>query len=156
MTTQTFYRLHSSTRPFSADSAWSAPWGSEFTEDGSAYTCTACDGVGDQAPEVHESCDGAGCYHCEDGYITECSDCDGTGFIDCDRGYSCTWSAADLVGYFEQQHVTLTPDMGNVLVFEGEYSGEGCDGEPLAVPVRVIETITIPELIERAANEETE
>lgn len=159
MTTQTFYRLHNDhngTRPLTADNAWSAPWGSEFTEDGSSYTCVACDGTGEQAPEIHDACDGEGCYHCEDGMITECGDCDGEGTIDCERGYSCVEDAHSLVAYFAQQHVTVTPDMGAVVVFEGEYTGNGDDGEALAVPTRVVETLTWDELVKRAEAEEDE
>lgn len=159
MTTQTFYRLHNDhngTRPLTADNAWSAPWGSEFTEDGSAYTCTACDGTGEQAPEIHESCDGEGCRGCDDGMVTECGDCDGEGTIDCERGYSCCEDAAALVSYFTQQHVTVTDDMGPVVVFEGEYSGNGDDGEALAVPTRIVETLTWSELVKRAEAEESE
>lgn len=162
-TTQTFYRIHNDhngTPPLTTKNAWSAPWGSDFTEDGSSYTCIACDGTGEQDPEIHDACDGEGCHHCEDGMITECGDCDGEGTIDCDRGYSCAWDATGLVEYFAQQHLPLTSDtsniMGTVYVFEGEYTGNGCDGEPLAVPTRIIETITVAELVKRAEAEEDE
>jgi len=159
MTTQTFYRLHNDhngTRPLTADNAWSAPWGSEFAADGSAYTCIACDGSGQGPEEVHESCDGAGCDHCDNGLYSDCGDCEGEGTIDCERGYSCCEDARSLVAYFAQQHVTVTDGMGQVLVFEGEYSGNGDDGEALAVPARVVETLTWSELVKRAEAEESE
>ncbi|WP_017602294.1 hypothetical protein [Nocardiopsis lucentensis] len=150
-TPETFYRLHHTGAPaFTADNAWSAPWGSSFTDDGSSYTCVACDGTGEQTPEIHESCDGQGCHHCDDGMITECADCDGDGTLDCERGYSCTWDAAGLVAYFKQQHATPTDDMGTIYVFEGEWTGDGADGDPLAVPTKVIETLTWSELVARA------
>lgn len=33
-------------------------------------------------------------------------------------------------------------DHRHVVVFEGEHVGDGCDGEPLTVPTRVVETLT--------------
>lgn len=160
MTTQTFYRLHNDhngTRPLTADNAWSAPWGSEFTEDGSAFTCAACDGSGQQAPEVHMRCDGEGCYHCDDtGMITECGDCDGEGTIDCERGYSCFEDAHRLVAYMRERGSDPEDAWGTVYVFEGDMAGNGTDGEPLIVPTRVVETITWSELVKRAEAEEDE
>lgn len=155
MTTQTFHRWHHTEAPtFNADNAWSADWGSEFTDDGTSYACTACDGTGEQDPEIHESCDGEGCYHCDDGMITECSDCDGEGTIDCERGYSCFEDASELVAYFRERGGEPRDDWGAVYVFEGDMTGNGTDGEPLVVPTRVVETLTWTELIKRAEAEE--
>src|SRR5690606_24281624 len=115
----------------------------EFTTDGTAYACVACDGTGQSPEEVHESCDGAGCDHCDNGIYSECGDCEGEGTVDCDRGYSCTWSAADLITYIRDHQAGDPEDThGTVYVFEGERHGDGCDGEPLAVPTKIIETLT--------------
>lgn len=112
-----------------------------FNEDGSQYQCLACDGTGTTAdPEPCGACDMEGCHRCDDGWHTTCRDCD-EGWVDCDRGYSSVRSAADLVEYF-QQHAGGAPEHGTVIVFEGEHVGDGCDGEPLAVPTRVVETLT--------------
>jgi len=160
MTTQTFYRIHhdhNGTRPLTPDNAWSAPWGADFTEDGSAFTCLECEGTGEGDPRGCRGCEAEGCWYCDDtGMLAECTDCDGEGIIDCDRGYSCAWDAAALLEYFEQQHITPIDDMGDVIVFEGDMTGNGCDGEPLAVPTRIIETITVTELVKRAKDEENQ
>lgn len=152
MQTTVFFRFHQADAPpFAADNAWSAPWGSEFSADGTTYRCPACDGTGEDRTEpVCERCDGTGdddgytCRRCGGtGEDTECHDCDGGGWAACDRGYSCTRSAEELADYF-QQHAGGAPadDHGHVVVFEGEHVGDGCDGEPLAVPTRVVETLT--------------
>jgi hypothetical protein len=150
---ETYWRWHQSDAPaFDADHAWSATWGSEFTADGTAYTCVACDGTGEAAPEVHQACDGTGCRGCDDGIVSERADCDGEGTIDCDRGYSCCASAADLLAYFAARFITAEEmdQTGTVYVFEGEPHGEGIEGEPLVVPTRVLKTLTWTELAEQA------
>lgn len=155
MTTQTFHRWHRTGTPtFTPDNAWSADWGSEFTQDGTAFTCHTCEGAGDQAPEIHEACDGEGCHNCDDGMITECGDCDGTGFVDCERGYSCYEDAAELITYIRERAGEPRDDWGAVIVFEGEMVGNGTDGEPLVVPTRVVETLTWSELVKRTEAEE--
>lgn len=152
-----FYRWHRDDAPaFTPDNAWSADWGSEFTEDGSSRTCLACDGSGQQDPELHNTCDGAGCYHCEDGYITECSDCDGEGATACERGYSCFDAPDLLVTYFRERGSDPEDTWGTVYVFEGDMAGNGTDGEPLIVPTRVVETLTWSELVKRTETEEDE
>ncbi|MBN3585390.1 hypothetical protein JYB64_23660, partial [Algoriphagus aestuarii] len=107
MSTEVFYRFHQNAAPcFCADHAWSAPWGSAFTPDGSQYECPSCDGTGDNHidPACYH-CDGTGedtttCHHCDgtsyddDGMCSECGGightttpchhCDGTGWdTDC-------------------------------------------------------------------------
>lgn len=139
--------------PFNADNAWSATWGSPFIDDGSAYTCLACEGTGEGDPREHRACDGRGCWFCNDtGQVEHCPDCDGEGTIDCDRGYSCCASAEDLIGYFAARYVTAErmDQGGTVYVFEGEVHGACIEGEPLVVPTRVRETMTWSELLERA------
>ena len=150
---QTFHRWHRHEAPaFTADNAWSADWGSEFTADGSSYTCTACDGSGQQPPEVHARCDGEGCRGCDDGYITDCADCDGEGTIDCERGYSCFEDASALVAYMRERAGEPGNSWGSVVVFEGDMAGTGTDGEPLVVPTRITATLTWAQLVERAKN----
>ena len=139
-----FYRWHQADAPaFSADNAWSAPWGMTFNEDGSQYQCLACDGTGTTAdPEPCGTCDMEGCHRCDDGWHTTCHDCD-EGWVDCDRGYSCTRSAADLAEYLRQHAGGAPADThGTVIVIAGEHVGDGCDGEPLAVPTRIVERLT--------------
>lgn len=144
MQTTVFFRFHQADAPaFSADNAWSAPWGMIFNEDGSQYQCLACDGTGTTAdPEPCGTCDMEGCHRCDDGWHTTCRDCD-EGWVDCDRGYSSVRSAEELADYF-QEHAKGAPadDHGHVVVFEGEHVGDGCDGEPLAVPTRIVERLT--------------
>lgn len=154
-TTQTFHRWHRTDTPtFTPENAWSADWGSDFTDDGTSYTCPACDGTGEQAPEIHNTCDGAGCHHCDNGMITDCDDCDGDGTIDCERGYSCYEDADELVAYFRERGGEPRDDWGTVYVFEGDMAGNGTDGEPLVVPTRIVETLTWSELVARAEAEE--
>lgn len=111
MQSNVFFRWHQDVDApcFCAHHAWSAPWGSEFSADGTTYRCPACD----------------------------------EGWVDCDRGYSSVRSAEELADYF-QEHAKGAPadDHGHVVVFEGEHVGDGCDGEPLAVPTRIVERLT--------------
>ena len=152
MSTEVFYRFHQNAAPcFCADHAWSAPWGSAFTPDGSQYECPSCGGTGvDYSAPICARCDGTGddddgypCRRCGgSGEDVECHDCDGEGNRDCDPGYSCCWSPVELVDYF-QRHAGGAPDdsHGEVVVFEGEHVGQGDDGEPLAIPTRVVDRL---------------
>src|SRR5690554_2661981 len=89
MSTEVFYRFHQNAAPcFCADHAWSAPWGSAFTPDGSQYECPSCDGTGDNHIDpACRHCDGTGedtttCYHCDGTSYDDddmCSECGGTG-----------------------------------------------------------------------------
>lgn len=123
---KTFYRVHMAPLPFSADNAWSGTWGSEFNADGSQYHCP-CDGhlfgpAGD--PDA------------------DCRDCGGDGWVGCDRGYSSCWTAQELIGYFTDPARCAPTGDTPVIVFSGERTGTGCDGEPLAVPDRIVATYT--------------
>lgn len=138
-----FYRWHQNEAPpFSAENAWSADWGSEFTPDGSKYRAPSglyylCETCQDET--------GACGHEDED----ECAECECPGWTECERGYSCTWDATDLADYFGERGCP-TDDTGTVYVFEGERTGNGTDGEPLAVPDRVVETLTWSELLKHA------
>lgn len=124
----TFYRLHRSEVPeFSADNAWSAPWGETFLAEGAQYECRACNGSGEFLGD-------------------RCPDCDGNGVLDADRGYSCFDSAAELLAYFGQHYPAEVGDP--VVVFEGVYVGTGFDGELLAIPTKVVRWTTFGELRE--------
>jgi hypothetical protein len=109
---------------FTADALGSrgpdSAWGSEFSEDGSQTRCR----------------------NCEDGVSLftggECTDCN-SGWEDALYGYSCCSSAEELVEYMTKHGVVSDNDL--VVVFEGEQVGTGWDGEPLAVPSRVVEVI---------------
>lgn len=126
-----FYRLHSASAPeFSADNAFSAPWGETFSDDGSTYECRTCDGTG------------------EDYFGDRCTDCDGTGHIDCDPGYSCCHTAAELLAYFGQHCPADDRDL--VVVFEGTQIGNGVDGEPLVIPTHVVRWTTFGEIRKEA------
>jgi hypothetical protein len=120
---ETYYRLHGSDTPeFSAQNAWSALWGEQFSADGSRYKCRTCDGTG---TAYGEPCDA----RCDDGWLYA------------DPGYSCCETAADLLDYFDQHGIAADDDP--VVVFEGERVGTGFDGEPLAVPTGDIRWTTI-------------
>ena len=57
-------------------------------------------------------------------------------------GYSCCWSPEDLRSYFEVHACGAPGDHhGEVIVFEGEHVGQGDDGEPLAIPTRVVDRL---------------
>lgn len=119
-----FYRHHRFDAPeFSAENAFSAQWGVDFDERGIRYRCLDCDGAG-PTPDAPCSCDG--------------------GWMYADRGYSCCWTAGDLLAYHDE-HCPLDAD-DPVVVFEGRHCGDGGDGEPLAVPIRVIRWTTAGEL----------
>lgn len=125
--TDTYYRLHRTDAPtFSADNAWSAPWGEAFGVDGDRYECRSCDGSGSDVFGEH------------------CGYCDGEGWFDCAEGYSCCESAEDLLAYFDR-HCPANYD-DPVVVFEGDYCGQGCDGEPLVVPTAIVWWTTIGQL----------
>mgnify|MGYP001567701502 CR=1 FL=1 len=59
---------------------------------------------------------------------------------DARTGYSCTWDAEDLREYFAEHG---EPDDDEIVIlFEGRHVGQGFDGEPLAIPTRVVRTMT--------------
>ena len=124
--TGTYYRLHRADAPeFSPENAWSAPWGETFSADGDQYECRTCDATGEAYGEP-----------CPDG-------CD-EGWIDCQPGYSALDTAEDLLAYFGG-HCPADDD-DPVVIFEGQYAGQGLDGEPLAVPGATLRWTTIGEL----------
>jgi hypothetical protein len=126
----TYYRLHrSDALEFSASNAWSAAWGETFVSPG-RYECRACDGTGEFLGE-------------------QCQDCAGEGVVDADPGYSCCDSAAELVEYFDQH--CPADDSDPVVEFDGEYAGQGCDGEPLVVPTAVVRWTTFSKLREESS-----
>lgn len=120
-----FYRLHREEAPaFCAENAYSAAWGQAFSADGRRYECPVCDGSGES-----------------------CWNCNGEGWFECEYGYSCCTEAAELLEYFDRH---CPPDDSDpVVVFEGVRVGSGLDGEPLAVPERIIEWTTIGVLRQR-------
>lgn len=129
--TETFFRWHRADAPdFNADNAWSGLWGGTFSADGSQSECLTCDGTGQYAD-------------------AECEECDGEGWQDCARGYSSCWTAEDLRAYMATHLGEISDDEGRVIVFEGNHVGDGFDGEPLAIPARIIEEITWTELTGR-------
>lgn len=124
--TETFYRIHWADSPeFSAANAWSALWGSTRSDDGTQTECTSC----------HE------------GDREDCSVCDGTGWEDCLQGYSCCDTAEELIAYMNEH--AIMGDDDRVIMFEGTRTGSGFDGEPLAIPTRVIEETTWSEFLTR-------
>lgn len=162
---ETFYRVHNPDAPcFCAEHAYSALWGAEFKEDGSANKCRMCDATGIDYQRIEcRSCGGAGgpdydgsCESCDGfGYVEtdQCATCDGTGWEPAIPGYSCSGSANELVEYFKE-HTGGDPMRGSgydrqVVVFEGHAVGTGFDGEPLAIPTGNVEWITWAELVER-------
>ncbi|MFZ3491759.1 hypothetical protein ACODT5_00710 [Streptomyces sp. 5.8] len=117
-----FYRVQWADCPtFNANNAWSAPWGATRSDDGSRTECRTCDGTGRSDNE-------------------ECPDCE-DGWDDCVRGYSCCDTPAELLGYFSGPRPAPEPT-DTVIVFEGRQVGAGFDGEPTAIPGRVMETLT--------------
>lgn len=125
---ETFFRVHWADAPdFSPENARSALWGSTRSEDGTKTECTSC------IPGDREGC----------------KVCGGTGWEDCMKGYSCCWSAEDLVEYMAEHGAPGEHD--RVIVFEGVHTGTGFDGEPLAVPTRIIEETTWSEFLTRTS-----
>lgn len=120
--TQTFYRIHWADSPeFNAANAWSVLWGATRSEDGTQTECTSC----------------------YEGDRDDCRICDGTGWEDALEGYSCCDTATELIEYFTTAaRDSLIGDDDKVIVFEGTRTGVGFDGEPLAVPTRIIEETT--------------
>ncbi|MFE2850539.1 hypothetical protein ACFXJO_05325 [Streptomyces lavendulae] len=126
-----FYRLRwSDCPPFGPDNAWSALWGGTRSDDGSRTECLTCDGTG--------QLDGRPCPD---------RDCD-EGWIDCVAGYSCCASAEELIAYFNSRGEPAADD--TVVVFEGRQMGTGFDGEPTAVPERIVETLAWADFVSRS------
>jgi hypothetical protein len=117
-----FYRVHWDDCPeLSADNAWSALWGATRSADGTRTECRDCDGEGELAGGT-------------------CDACRGEGWEDCVPGYSACDTPEELIEYFDRPG--MEPWHEQVVVFEGRQVGTGADGEPTAVPERVIETMT--------------
>jgi len=130
---ETFYRVHWADAPaFSPENAWSALWGSVRSNDGTQTECHDCAGTGREGAAE---------------YGDPCTTCDGTGWEDALEGYSCCDTATDLVEYMRQHGVMADDD--RVIIFEGRRVGTGFDGEPLAVPARIIEETTWSEFLAR-------
>ena len=150
-----FYRVHWSDAPaFNAANAYSALWGAARSKDGSQTECALCDATGKYTrgcPRCDDSgYDDSSCQRCEgSGFIDECEPCDGTGWQDCVRGYSCFADPDDLISYFTERARSGLADGEQVIVFEGQRIATGCDGEPTAVPTRVIEALTWEEFVAR-------
>lgn len=122
--TEMFYRVHWVRSPeFSADNAWSALWGAERV-------------AGDPSRTICRECDGRKV----DSFGEPCSTCGGEGSEEAVLGYSCCRTATELRDYFGQ-HGAPRPD-DEVIIFEGYLAGIGLDGEPLAVPTRVVHRTT--------------
>jgi hypothetical protein len=129
----TFYRWHQNEAPaFTADNAWSGLWGSTFSADGSQTQCRTCDGTGKYAD-------------------MPCEECDGEGWEDCLPGYSCCHSAEDLLTYMRVHAGKPEGDEGRVIVFEGEQVDTGFDGEPTAVPNKILKEMTWSEFVRELA-----
>lgn len=158
--TETFYRFHWADCPtFSAENAWSAQWGAQRTPDGMQIVCVACDGTGEGTRDCPR-CNGPhndyedrfSCTRCDGtGDVNECLSCEGEGTIDCERGYSCETSPEALVRYFNDlaRSGLADDDAGKVIIFEGDHYDTGLDGEPTAVPTRILETLTWAEFTAR-------
>jgi hypothetical protein len=124
----TFWRVHDTTYEFSADSAWSSQAGVPLAAP-DRDLCLVCGGDGTDPDE----CD-------DEGNSVPCTSCGGEGSFQRDRGYSCCASPEDLISYFSGHLGAAAGD--TVITFEGERTGTCPDGEPLAVPIRVIATAT--------------
>ncbi|MEU1908418.1 hypothetical protein [Streptomyces hygroscopicus] len=157
-----FYRVHPSDAPaLTADNAWSAPWGTTRSADGSQYECIVCDGTGEGTHDCPKC--GGGCYigeffdipcdRCDgDGFIDTCGNCD-EGWLDCVRGYSCCATPEALIRYFTDAGRSGCADGEQVVVFEGQQEDWGLEGEPTAVPARVIETLSWEAFVARHQQE---
>ncbi|MGW5353377.1 hypothetical protein ACWERV_23060 [Streptomyces sp. NPDC004031] len=154
------YRVHwEDCPPMSPEHAWSAPWGTIRSDDGSRYQCVVCDGTGEgfrDCPRcvcgVVEAADGdvVTCPLCKGNVVLDgCENCEGDGWWDCIRGYSCTASPEGLLDYFECSARSGLAGGETVVVFEGEVVDSGIDGEPTAVPVRIIETLSWADFVAR-------
>ena len=158
-----FYRVHPSDAPaLTADNAWSAPWGTRRSSDGSQYECIVCDGTGEGTHDC-TACGGGGytsefydtpCDTCRgDGIIDTCGNCD-SGWIDCVRGYSCCYNPEQLIRYFTDPGRTGCAEITDqVIVFEGQQEDWGIDGEPTAVPQGISETLSWEEFVARHQQE---
>lgn len=123
---EVFYRVHDMAVPFDAGHAWSYLYGPRNGEAGHDM-CVPCNGTGDAIP---------GCDADDDG---NCASCHGDGWLEAGRGYSCFASAREMIEYGTGR---LELDATRVIEFEGDYAGDGCDGEPLVIPSQVIRIMT--------------
>ncbi|MGW7350918.1 hypothetical protein [Streptomyces sp. NPDC054784] len=148
----TFYRVHPNDAPaLTADNAWSAPWGVTRNTDGSQYECVPCDGTGDGTRDC-PTCYGVGwlddcmqdrCTRCDgERRLDDCENCDGDGWLDCTRGYSSFEDPDTLIDYFTEVARDVCAVDVTVVIFEGRQADFGLDGEPTAVPTRIVETLT--------------
>ena len=146
MNDKKFYRVHWANRPaFSAENAWSLPWGCEMQEpcttcaglkqdwmDTGEILCPHCEGQGEC-----DCCGGGECLRCKGAGVIECLHCEGTGLEPASRGYSCCESAEALRDYFEQRLIPENCE-AEVICFTGELQDYGLDGEALVVPETVL------------------
>ncbi|MEW1551583.1 hypothetical protein [Streptomyces tsukubensis] len=144
-----FYRAHwTDCPPLDANAAWSAPWGTTYGPDGSTYECVACDGTGEGRRDC--SCthrydpSGRDCDRCDGtGYLPECESCGGIGHHPSIRGYSCCETPGELIDYLTYSaRDGVADDDTPVIIFEGERTGTGIDGEPTVVPTRTVQVTT--------------
>lgn len=158
-----FYRIHwTDCPPLASANAWSGLWGSTRSEDGSRTQCMVCDGSGEgirDCPKCHggfvtdQYGEPVPCSRCnDDGVVDGCENCDGEGWLDCVRGYSCTYTPEELISYFTDPARSGTADGESVVVFEGWQEGTGFEGEPTAIPERIIETLTWEQFVARHAS----
>lgn len=153
----TYYRVHQNSAPaFSADNAWSAPWGSQFVsprfyvsengEEDTGWSVVTLNAVPASVEEfVVARCNVA--YRGgsvmividEDDVDAVCDlldDDDSVTFyevevaVEANRGYSCCDSEEKLARYLAAG--------GELIAFEGEVTGRGEDGEWLVVPTAVV------------------
>lgn len=130
-----FYRVHETEIPFSAENAYSAPWGTN------GGTCGACSGKGEVPHWEPRSCTDCGGWGgdncgCNNGTVYDlifipCPYCDGTGTARILRGYSCFDTPEKLVAYFALRD---PHNDAPVVIFAGDVVGKGPDGEMLVVP----------------------
>ena len=158
----TYYRVQSSTAPaFSAENAWSAPWGSSFVsprfyvadngEKDTGWSVVTLNAVPGRAEEfVVARCNvdyrgGSVMIVVSDDDLDDVCDIldadDGVAWyeteaaVEANRGYSCCESMEKLARYLAAG--------GEVVEFRGEVTGRGEDGEWLVVPTEIVSRTSI-------------
>ena len=153
----TYYRVHAASAPaFSADNAWSAPWGSSFVsprfyvadngEEDTGWSVVTLNVVPASIEEfVAARCDseyrgGSVMIVVSDDDLDEVCDLldddDSVEWyetevaVEANRGYSCCDSEEKLTRYLAAG--------GELIAFSGEVAGRGEDGEWLVVPTEVV------------------
>lgn len=154
----TYYRVHAASAPaFSADNAWSAPWGSQFltprfyvaddAESGTGWTAVTLNVVPASVEEFvvarteiqsrgqsmtmividEDDLDDVCDLLDADDSVTQY---DTDAVIQANRGYSCCDSLDKLTRYL--------PAGGELIAFRGEFCGRGEDGECLVIPTAIV------------------